>query len=90
MILPEHKVRIIERERRDKIKTKPTLDVDAIEDIERVISASLTERTPITLTLFDPYEDTQAIGVVERVDTIKRRIMIDGEWFRMADVVDAQ
>lgn len=90
MMLPEHKVRILEHMRRENAKTKPILDVDAVEDIERVISVSLAERTPITLTLFDRYEDLRVIGVVERIDALGRRIMVSGEWFRMADVIGAE
>lgn len=89
MMLPEHIARINEFNRDLKAKEKPTLDADEIEDIERAVSASLTYRTPITLRLYDRFEDLSVIGVVDRVDTLKQRVMVDGEWFRLADILGA-
>lgn len=89
MMLPEHKVRINEYNRELTAREKPVLDADAVEDIERAVLASLIERTPITLRLYDRFEDLNVIGVVDRVDTFKQRVMVDGEWFPMADIVGA-
>lgn len=89
MMLPEHKVRINEYNRELKAKEKPILDADAVEDIERVISASLSDRTLLTLRIYDRFEDLNVIGVVDRIDTLKQRVMVDGEWFPMADILGA-
>ncbi|MEV5028537.1 YolD-like family protein [Paenibacillus sp. LPE1-1-1.1] len=89
MMLPEHIVRIKEHSRESNAKEKPILDADAVEDIERIISASHTERTPITLRLFDRFEDLNVIGVVDRIDTHKQRVMVDGDWFQMAEILGA-
>ncbi|MFD1954313.1 YolD-like family protein [Paenibacillus thailandensis] len=89
MMLPEHKAAINELDRISKKKIKPDLDTDAIEEIERVIASSLEERTEVTLTVFDPFEELQVVGIVERVDVLQHRIMVDGEWFRMSDIIGA-
>ena len=87
MMLPEHVARINEFNRDLKAKEKPILYGDELEAIYGKISESFTLKTEITLVLFDKFEDTRAIGVVERVDTIGKRVRVDGEWFRVEDVI---
>ncbi|WP_141500936.1 YolD-like family protein [Paenibacillus luteus] len=89
MMLPEHIVRIREFNHDLLAKEKPVLDADELEVLERVVSASLSERTPITLRLYNRFEDLNVIGVVERIDTLKQRVMVDGEWIQMADILGA-
>ena len=87
LILPEHKAALAAYLQKSKEKTKPLLDADVIEDIERKIAESLTQRTEITLQMFDLYEDLCVTGVVDRIDTYGQRLMVDGEGFRMADII---
>lgn len=87
MMLPEHKARLNEWNHEIKAKQKPILYGDELEVIYRKISESFANGVEITLVLFDRFEDTRAVGVVERVDTIKRRVRIDGEWFNVEDVL---
>ena len=89
MMLPEHVEAINEYNRSLTAKKKPLLDAYAIEDIERTIAESLSEGTLITLELYDPYEDLRVVGVVERVDTLDKRVRIGGDWFRMSDITTA-
>lgn len=91
MMLPEHREAILRHnEQRGKIK-RPTLDQDEFADIERTIAESIEHGMTITLRLFDPFdEDLRAIGVIERVEPQKRRVKIDGEWFRIDDVLSAE
>ncbi|MCU6709333.1 YolD-like family protein [Paenibacillus sp. J5C_2022] len=87
MMLPEH-IRALNEQRRElSAKKKPLLDGDAIEDIERAIAESFNEKVSISLHIYDKYEELRAVGVVERIDTYGRRVMIDGEWFRLNDVI---
>lgn len=44
-------------------------------------------REPINLRMYDEYDDAHVIGVIERVDPQGRRFMVDGEWFRVSDVL---
>lgn len=87
MMLPEHKVAINAQLRETKAKIKPILYGDELEIIYGKISKSFTNKTEITLVLFDKFEDTRAIGIVERVDTLGKRVRVDGEWFRVDDVI---
>lgn len=89
MMLPEHVEALNEHNRLLNVKEKPLLDVDAIEDIERAIAESLSERKLITLYMYDKYEDLRVTGVVERVDTQECRVRVDGEWFKLADIIGA-
>ncbi|MFF2886660.1 YolD-like family protein [Paenibacillus sp. NPDC057967] len=90
MMLPEHIKRINEYNNDIKAKDKPILYGDELEVIYRKISESYENKTEITLVLFDRFEDTRAIGVVERIDTIGRRVRVDGEWFSITDVIGVE
>ncbi|MDQ0114380.1 YolD-like family protein [Paenibacillus harenae] len=89
MMLPEHKVEINahahERNRRKRI----VLDEQEWEDISRVIGESLQQRTLVTIRLYHPFEDLMVEGVVDRIDQMRRRFMVDGEWFEIRDVEGA-
>lgn len=92
MMLPEHIVRINEFNRELNAKEKPTLDADELEVIYGKMSESYANKTEITLVLFDRFEDTRVVGVVERIDTLGRRVRVDerdgtSEWFRVEDVI---
>src|SRR5689334_21254958 len=89
MIMPEHRVKMVEDRRKLNVRKRPTLAEDEIEAIERLISESFAEKTAITLILFDEYEDCRAVGVVQRIDSGRQRVMIDGDWFALADVIGA-
>ena len=93
MILPEHKERI--RIRRDEARRggrreRPVLDEQEAERINEAIMRSLHERVSVRLRMYDPYEELVVEGVVEQVDSVRRRIRVDGEWFDMADIVGVE
>lgn len=87
MVLPEHVVKIVTWRKTQNENERPTLAADEIEDIERKVTESLAHRVPIILRFYDEHEDLRVIGVVDRIDANGRRINIDGEWFRMVDVI---
>jgi len=86
-IIPEHQSAIHAHQLRSNVKKRPTLFADEIEEIERKIRISNGESRQITLRMYDRYEDPCVIGVVERIDSYTRRIRVDGEWFRIDDVI---
>jgi hypothetical protein len=92
MMLPEHKERIIADnfEMQYKRLAKPTLDDQEWEEIMRVLMESLGMRVPAKFTIYHEYGDCAAIGIVEKVDPYTRIFLIDGEWFKMADIVGVQ
>jgi hypothetical protein len=92
MMLPEHKERIITDnfETQHRRPPKPTLDEQEWEEIMRVLMESLGMRLPAKFTLYREYEDCEAIGIVEKVDPYTRTFIVDGEWFKIADIVGAE
>lgn len=42
------------------------------------------------LRMFDRYEELRVIGIVERIDSFKRRFQVNGDWFRIDDVMEAE
>lgn len=91
MMLPEHKERIIAEnlEFKHRRPTKPTLDEQQWEEIMRVLMASLGMRVAAQFKLYHEYEDCAAIGIVDKVDPYTRTFIIDGERFRMEDIIGA-
>ncbi|MGO4374496.1 YolD-like family protein [Paenibacillus sp. MCAF20] len=89
MMLPEHvndiRAHAHERNRRKRI----ALDEQEWEDISRVIGESLQQRSLVTVRLYHPFEELTVEGIVDRVDQMRRRFMVDGEWFEIRDVEGA-
>lgn len=73
-----------------ELKTRPTLYADQIARIESRIRRSCTEKLLITLRMFDRYEELCVIGIVERIDSFKRRFQVNGDWFYIEDVIAAE
>lgn len=94
MIMPEHKVRILDDAQMERIRTKPELDPQALEEIQRILAQSMEDHSPIMLTLFNSTEDKQIRGIVIRVDQQLQQIKLrtsddDYEWIKIGDVIDA-
>ncbi|MCR2804938.1 YolD-like family protein [Paenibacillus soyae] len=89
MMLPEHKAAIIRHTESLKRRERVQLDEQEWEHVSRAVSESLQRRQPITVRLFHPMELLTVIGIVDRVDELKGRFMVDGEWFPIADIEGA-
>ncbi|MFC5528254.1 YolD-like family protein [Cohnella yongneupensis] len=91
MMLPEHKERIISLGKLilNPPRTRPILDEQESDEIMRVLMESLGLRILAEFKMFHEFEDCSAIGVVERVDPYSRRFIIDGEWFKVNDIIGA-
>ncbi|WP_419873037.1 YolD-like family protein [Candidatus Pristimantibacillus sp. PTI5] len=89
MMLPEHKVAINEHEKALRKRERVELDEQEWEHVARSVTESLQQRQPITLRLFHPLEELTVIGIVERIDQLKGRFMVDGEWFPIQDIEGA-
>ncbi|WP_138751667.1 YolD-like family protein [Paenibacillus sinopodophylli] len=89
MMLPEHKVAINELEKALRQRTRVELDEQEWEHVARSVTDSLQQRQPITLRLFHPLEELTVIGIVDRIDQLKGRFMVDGEWFLIGDIEGA-
>ncbi|MGO4696644.1 YolD-like family protein [Paenibacillus sp. 2TAB26] len=89
MMLPEHKVAINEQEKTLRLRERVELDEQEWEHVARSVTESLQHRQPITLRLFHPQEELTVSGIVDRVDQLKGRFMVDGEWFSIYDIEGA-
>ncbi|WP_337098777.1 YolD-like family protein [Paenibacillus sp. YIM B09110] len=86
MMLPEHKAEIVRNNEALKRRVRASLDEQEWEAVSRAVAESLQLRVPITLRMFHPLEELTIIGIVDRVDSLKGRFMIDGEWFPVQDI----
>ncbi|MFD0716455.1 YolD-like family protein [Paenibacillus sp. GCM10027626] len=91
MMLPEHKLEIVQHRESLKKREKPQLDSQAIEDIMYKISESQEYKSEITVTLFDEYEDEQITGYVVRVDERRGKILLQAaagdEWIEFKRIL---
>ncbi|MNK88546.1 YolD-like protein [compost metagenome] len=93
MMLPEHKEAIIRAGRERDRRTKPMVDAQELELIERALSESLRGRAAVTVRLWGEYEDTELRGVVTSIHTHSREIKLqqgeDWQWIKIRDIVGA-
>ncbi|REK76433.1 YolD-like family protein [Paenibacillus paeoniae] len=89
MMLPEHKAAINAYSESLRRRVRIELDEQEWEQVSRVVSESLLRRQPISVRLFHPVELLTVIGIVDRVDELKGRFMVDGEWFPIGDIEGA-
>ena len=91
MMLPEHKARIIARDNAEQNprRERPSFDDQELEQFMQVLMESMGLRVPAEFKLYHEYEDCSAIGVVDRVDPYSRTFIIDGERFKVSDIIGA-
>ncbi|MCA0754927.1 YolD-like family protein [Paenibacillus sp. N4] len=89
MMLPEHKARIIELAHEQKKRQRIELDEQEWEDVSRAVAQSMQQRQPVKLRMFHELEELEVFGVVDRVDQLRGRFMVDGEWFAIQDIEGA-
>ncbi|WP_138753558.1 YolD-like family protein [Paenibacillus sinopodophylli] len=86
MMLPENKVAInklfVEKQKRQRTE----LDEQECTIISQLFDASLNNRQEIKLQMFHPTEELEVIGIIDRVDQLNGRFMVDGEWFVIRDI----
>ncbi len=87
MMLPEHQHDILKANKELEPKVKPVFDEQEMERINDAIYRSLEEHLSIKLYMFDPFDNPMVEGIVEKVDTLKWKIRIDGYWLDMNKVI---
>lgn len=90
MMLPEHIVRINQWATEIKKRERIELDEQEWEDVSRAVGQSMQMRQQIKLRMFHEFEELEIVGIVDRVDQLKGRFMVDGEWFAIRDIEGAQ
>lgn len=88
MITPEFAEAVRQRQLESTRKTRPHIDEQLAEQISRFLIETHRAKQPISLRMYDEYEDIRVVGVVERIDTHSQRFMVDGEWFRATDILE--
>ena len=86
MMLPEHKVLINEHNSTLALRQRSILDDQEMEQIGRRLTDSYNMRSFVTVRLFDPREQLQVVGMVDRIDKRFGRFMVNGDWFQMIDI----
>jgi len=90
MMLPEHKVRILEENQQLERRTKPILDPQKWEEMNDSLSEASRTGEEITLVLWEPCENRRISGAIVKLDVVAYRIFIDGQWVKLASIVDVQ
>ncbi|PAK55403.1 YolD-like family protein [Paenibacillus sp. 7541] len=92
MMLPEHKEAIIRYQHEEGRRSRPTLDSQEMELIERALAESFYKQCAITLTIYDEYEDIKLSGIVTSLNTHRREIKFairteDWEWIKVDEII---
>lgn len=87
MMLPEHIRAYNSHKHESKVTDRPKLDEHEMEWIQRRIAQSAAEHVPITMHMFDPYEELRVVGIVQKIDKYTRKVWVDDDWFRLDDVI---
>lgn len=86
MMLPEHVEALNNRDQEQKKRERIYLDDQELEYISGVLQESLLQRNVIKVKLYHPFEHTEVIGAVDRIDRSIGRFKVDGEWFILGDI----
>lgn len=93
MMLPEHREAIIRAGRELHRRTKPIVDIQELELIERALSESLRGHVAVTVRVWGEYEDVELRGIVTSIHTHSREIKLqmdgDWKWVKIRDIVGA-
>jgi hypothetical protein len=69
---------------------KQDLDEQQKENINRALNESKQLRMPAKFLLYDPYEELEVSGIVEQVDRQTKTFKVDGERFKIEDILSAE
>ena len=91
MMLQQHKEALLRHQHAQHRQERPSLDDQVIEEVSRHLQWSMENREPITLRLYDPFEQREASGIVVDIDMIGQRVKVQvGEernWIRVEDIL---
>lgn len=90
MMLPEHKIAINAWSKTTTIRTRIELATHEIEEISRVLAESFQMRVTVKVFLYDKYEQSEVIGIIEKIDQYRRRFMVNETWIMFEDLEGAQ
>lgn len=76
MMLPEHREAYVQHQQKLAPRSRPVLDPQAIEEMSRLLAESLMLNEPVTIVLFDEWENVYLTGTVVKFDQVRRMIRI--------------
>lgn len=93
-MLPEHERRIKQEKRMREKQEKPELDEQEIANIDLILSKSMEDHSPVTITLFHPDGEQEYRGIVMCVDRLLLRIKLrwsdeHWDWISTGDIIKA-
>lgn len=86
MMLPEHKAAINQHEASLKQRNRVEIDEQEWEHISRSMTESLQQRHRVTVQLFHPIEERTVHGIIDRIDQLQKRFMMNGMWYPIGDI----
>jgi hypothetical protein len=93
-MLPQHNEALANNSKSASRIPRPTLDDQELELISAAIGQSYSNRSNVTLTVYDGYQYLEVIGTVTKVDQQLKRLRIDyedeWEWVNMRDIIKAE
>lgn len=94
-ILPEHRKALIRQQRDELCKSKPLLDDQELESIQKVLNESFHHHKPICLRLFGEFGEVSVQGIVTIVQLYSEEIRLatgqdDWQWIRIEDILAAE
>lgn len=91
MMLPQHKEALLKHQQAQHRRERPNLDDQLVEELSRRLQWSMENREPITLQLYDPFEQREASGIVVDIDMIGQRVRLQQDderiWIRVEDIL---
>lgn len=86
MMLTEHVEALIEQQRDSLRRQRIYLAEEEQERIFAALSSSHRHRVPVSVRMYDPFEELRVEGVVEAVTVSGRSFRVEGDWYRIEDV----
>ncbi|WII36798.1 YolD-like family protein [Paenibacillus thiaminolyticus] len=91
MMLQQHKEALLRHQESQGRQERPNLDDLVVEELSRRLQWSMENREPITLQLYDPFEQREASGIVVDIDMIGQRVRLregdERRWIRVEDIL---
>ncbi|MFA8438808.1 YolD-like family protein [Pueribacillus sp. YX66] len=94
MMLPEHVAMLQQRKQLQRKRSKPELDMQAIEELECKIQSLVEQKKEAVITVFEEFGNCVYLGKIAKIDPVMRRIKLvrDGEdiWIKFDEIIEIE
>ncbi|GAA0366783.1 YolD-like family protein [Bacillus horti] len=91
MMLPEHRELIIQKRKEQNRKDRPIFDEQTLEYFSHLMSEASNKDQEITITIFDPYQETKIKGKLKKIDLQLRQVKMETDndfvWIKLEDIL---